>query len=588
MQGIRLMIRRPCGRIAGAFAIGAALLMPAAALAQAPGGGDKQPEAVQQNWGGIRTINVSDRELRKRAELLTSIMVRRLSDNSDVPWLTEHAKDLEPAFLFELARRVFPTDQAAAVEWFVRAMIRANYDVRRCIDPTARGKALADSPIAAQVGRYMRERRDVYAAAGKRALARPDLFDGTSSPWWICSQGLAATTSALKGERLREAEWLVPPAEWSAIQQSIKTAFAKMLEEVDKPLDDPIPLVTTGVVVETLPADHNYFDNYSWLDAERLIAPIRSTRTAMDSGRYTRLLLWQKGKNPTDVVPDLETGMWCAGGGVLVYEVARRVEDGQPPVTWVRFQSGPLEGPRNEFEMQLPTPRPPIPMAEPNSAIIGGGPTDSVNSQSPFDCRWEPNKRLGNSQIHIKRLLLRANDGFLVYVFRPNGGHLEYYTDDNSEPWSLPTATPWVQGARVHYYEFKSAYFIAPAPGDQQLLPEIRARGCLPVHWFWPAERRVEAECVRIDSVNDNVVRFLPSRYGMIRLVEERRTSIGRRPGGIYLNAIDGRVLKLLEDTVMDGNASPDGCKIAVRVAAKPWPQMKVLDLCASPAVAGQ
>jgi len=55
-----------------------------------------------------------------------------------VPWLTAHAGELQPAFTSELSRRLVESGrQEEGFEWFAVGMLRANYDARRCVDPTA-------------------------------------------------------------------------------------------------------------------------------------------------------------------------------------------------------------------------------------------------------------------------------------------------------------------------------------------------------------------------------------------------------------------------------------------------------------------
>lgn len=597
MQNIRLTSRRRSA-VAGAFAIGVTLVMSAASLAQTPTFGDvrPQPRLNFRGDGNTRIIDVVDESLRGLRERLEFVRARPLSDPAAVIWLTERSDTLEPVFLFELARRLILTDRTAALEWFTAALARASYDEKRCVDQTARGATIKASLLAPEVIRYALEHRDEAAAAGRKALARSDLFAGTTSPWWACAQGQAAASAGSRGAELKEFEWLRPAAEWPAIRIQVLAELAKYYEEIDKPHDDPIPLITAGVMIEALADEHDY-QEYAWIDAERLVLTVRGPmRSVVPQGRMLetkRLLWWRPGQSPSAFVPDIVTFLWCAAGGMVSYELERRIGDDGKPVAERRFHVGPPEGPFREIELRAniaaaklldpqgswASPFPPLPSS----------PVKNVDKrQSPFDCRWETSERLSKPQSGTNWLPLRPKDGVLEFVSRLNERYFNHYVDDTAEPWRLPIEWPWVQAPRVHYSEFKGAYFIPPAPSREQMSPEQKARGCLPAHWFWPAERRVEAECVPIDAVNDSLVRYQPSRIGMIRLVYERRTPIGRLPGGVYLNAADGRVLKLVEGTVMDASVSPDGCKIAVRLFAAPRPQMKVVDLCASPAVAGR
>lgn len=141
-----------------------------------------------------------------------------------VEWERANADRLSPGFLFDLSRRLLPTDPAEALEWYAVGMMRGIYDSSRCIDTTA-GRALRGlSRQAAVVAQYGRTHPQEFAAAGKRALARPDLFGHEVSADWVCAQGLSGMGGQSAGT--------TPPSTWPAEQKKIRDDFTRQFDDM--------------------------------------------------------------------------------------------------------------------------------------------------------------------------------------------------------------------------------------------------------------------------------------------------------------------------------------------------------------------
>ena len=131
-------------------------------------------------------------------------------------WIELHQLELTPAFLFKLSAWKLETDPKAALDWFVVAFLRGQYDGQRCEDKTAQQELmLVAGGVAGNVQAYARDRRNELGEAGLRVLNRPGLFAATVSPLWICIHGMSSYTS--KGRT-----GVVPNGEWPAIEQNIR------------------------------------------------------------------------------------------------------------------------------------------------------------------------------------------------------------------------------------------------------------------------------------------------------------------------------------------------------------------------------
>ncbi len=141
-----------------------------------------------------------------------------------VAWERANADRLSPGFLFDLSRRVLAIDPAEALEWYAVGMMRGIYDSARCVDTTA-GRALRGlSRQAAEVAKYGRTHPREFAAAGKRALARADLFEHKVPADWVCAQGLSGMGGQSAGT--------TPPATWPAEEKKIRDDFTRQFDDM--------------------------------------------------------------------------------------------------------------------------------------------------------------------------------------------------------------------------------------------------------------------------------------------------------------------------------------------------------------------
>jgi hypothetical protein len=193
-----------------------ALMLPDLTRAETQAGGR---EALEKLLSGEPEQNPPgpDREM----TLFSAIIARPPSDNDIiVPWLRRHLDHLHPEFTFELARRVFPDDRDAALEWFVMGEARFAYDLARCTDPPEG----SDAALAAierhfrPLPSYLRDHAKEHADALRRAAARRDLFAPETSP--ACS------------DDPEDADAVRPRDQWPPIEESLRAGMVKAAEEL--------------------------------------------------------------------------------------------------------------------------------------------------------------------------------------------------------------------------------------------------------------------------------------------------------------------------------------------------------------------
>lgn len=196
----------------------------------------------------LPTVLVVDADTTR--QIATYEIVSRLpvSDNDIViPWLKENASLLQPMFLYELARRMFAHDHAAALEWYIVAVSRARFDANRCADPAASNSVRLLTGRAEPIPSYLRDHPEELSSAVERALSRPDVFVDKISPMWICGRDLAVYGMRESAAATDPGSAVRPSTEWPAIRDHIRQ---KMASFAGRPNDSGVQrLVHKGSIV---------------------------------------------------------------------------------------------------------------------------------------------------------------------------------------------------------------------------------------------------------------------------------------------------------------------------------------------------
>lgn len=172
-------------------------------------------------WAAIDLPDPPPADWVKQAELFGRVAPSS-DDDAVIAWERTHQAALSSGYLFDLSRRLLARDPDQAMEWYVVAMVRGRYDAGRCIDDTA-GRAVSRlSGMAAEVLRYGETHRSAFAAAGQKALARPDLLAHTIHPDWVCAQALSGMGGRSAG--------ITPPKVWPALEDRLRRDWAKQFE----------------------------------------------------------------------------------------------------------------------------------------------------------------------------------------------------------------------------------------------------------------------------------------------------------------------------------------------------------------------
>lgn len=557
------------------------LCVASAGFAQTPDA--KQPGMAVQQQGAITNYLVVDPDLTRQTQVLTALRQAPASqDDMIIPWITNNARNLPPAFLYELSRRLWNRQRSQeAFEWYALGGLRARYDAARCIDKTA-PQGIAYLPaLASDVSTGIQQQRAEYGRAGLRALERTDLLSSTVSPWWICSHGIDAAIAASEKRQMDKARWLKPESEWDALRTAIVQQSKTYFEEQGKPQNDPIPLIPGHYKATTiLKANVNGF---AWLDAERLVIG-GYQRTINPPGQETVLKLWRSGE-PLKELARFQ-GAWCAGNGVISYRQKTEKLEQATRITFMTGQPEHLQPLVLDIQGNLRYPR----MAYDTSRMTGS--TTEPLRQSPFDCRWVRSETLSGKDKSSEWLPLQQNHGFLVFIDY-NGVPLEklmFVANPSAQAVALPVPAQSILMESVRYFPFKNAYFMSPLvsrSGNGAAIPACRA-----VWWLYPESGRVEEICVPTDSLDAHGYLYTPSKVGMLRSTTYRHTPHGELPGGIYLLTPDGQSEKIYEAPVQSISVSPDGCRVAISEypttlrAPDNEPPFSILELCSGHAAA--
>lgn len=556
-----------------AIILAVAGLTAVAAHAQTPAGDTKRPGYAIQQQGNLTNILVVDPDLQKQAALFQALRAQPAAEDSViVPWLIRHSAELTPVFTYELSRRLW--DQGRydeAFEWYATGAIRARYDAIRCVDATAPQGVMFLPQAAQNVALGIEGRRAEYGRAGLRALARPDLFTSTVSPWWICSHGIKAVRGALQGQALDQPDWLKPQSEWPELQAKLVAALTRNFEEQGKPQDDPVPL--SRKQYPTTEFNVGYLLNMIWLNDSQLVIGQPARGPAVPA----RLLLWQQGSTPYEIAQP--NGMWCVGGNRIAYTVRNdpsRAANQPRRLTMMIGALGSLAEESFEYTGELRYPK------LMHSGGISYALTRMPMRQSPYDCRWVRSERLSGPGGGGTWIPLLPGDGFLSFDDADGkpSDRLLYYRSETAAPEALPIPLQGLVPEAIRYFTYRGAYFISPIV--ERPRTEDAPPACRNVWWFKPGHG-TETLCIPTDELDRHGYTYAPTRIGILRVQGTRSTPHGAKPGGFYLTDAAGRTEKIYEGRIFMYAVSPGGCAIAFRTiptTLKSEPPVTVMTLC--------
>lgn len=515
---------------------------------------------------------VSQDELRRNNPFF-AIHDKPDSDNATlIPQLLAMADTATPPYLYELARRLWRTDKAAALAWYALGSTRAQYDVRRCADTSvAQSTFMALSAIAPDVTAGLEADRKAWGEAGLRALARPNLFIDEISPMWACQSGRLAINAAMQGKAMREEDWLRPRAEWAAMQKEIRQSQTRYFTEQDRPQNDPIAMTTTPVPRLNVPPSLS--GPFSWLDNQHLVA-VRINRDETGKIKDRQLVSVDLKGQLEDIAQANDS--WCAGSGVVSYVVStERLPDRVQRRTFATGRPGQWQTSINESTGA------PVSIGNVQSFSTSWSLPGSATHQSPFDCRLETDEALSGPHHAGQWIALLPGDGVIRFdTTQPE--HVVQWLSAKGKAINIPIDDSKVSLPSFRYLAWKQAYFVAET-WSRFTHKDKTPPSCIAGAYVYPKESRVEAACAPFDPDNtSNAVMVSPSRTGWLRFASARNTAQGLKTAGLYLIPPHGKAEKLLDTELNAWSLSPDGCRLAVmhKPPAANQSTLDILTLC--------
>lgn len=522
---------------------------------------------VKKTLPELKSILVVESEPRAQMERLKEIRKRPDSDGpAIVAWITGNRDRLPAPYLYERARRSFAGDPDAAMMWFALGTIRARYAAMRCIDRSARGSISFLTGLAVAVARRAAADRAAWGKAGLAALETKPLFPGAVSPAWLCLSGFRAAAQRRSGLTPKPEDFIAPVSEWPKLRADVRAEQTRYFTEQGKPQEDPVPPSARKYGVEDFAGGYEY-RKFAWLDAGRLLF---DREKAGERGNRA-LAVWtaKDGAKEVEKIGSAFDSQWCAGDGFVFRTLGRA--SGKDFKQTIRY--GRL-GATTDTTI---SPGAPVELARQSITNMKSYRAVSELQQSPFDCRLVERKGIDTGGTRNQWLPLRQGDGFLIFKEdKPNRdgtAKTKVVHMATRDPGSAKTLIEWpfIQKACVRYFAFKAAYFIQPCAlgrGSMRKYAAAQKLTCIPVWWFTPKDGAVTRACTPVDSVIDSPAVYEPSKAGLIRIVYQRNTYHGRKPGGIYLTGTDGKTVRIHTGAVESGAVSPDGCTLAFREVA--------------------
>jgi hypothetical protein len=196
---------------------------------------DKTPQLLTQQTGAERVVGGEGSFVATLSAVVELSQKPPSEDQAIIDRLTKERNQLPTPYLYELARRTLAHDKPRALYYFNLAELRLQYDARRCQDPSALSSIkLAQNALAPLMGGIIEYAQDQSkVATSLRSLrSRDEIFDGKTSPWWICSHTEQALQAATTGATLKSNEWLKPENEWWSIKQGVNDILDQNIARV--------------------------------------------------------------------------------------------------------------------------------------------------------------------------------------------------------------------------------------------------------------------------------------------------------------------------------------------------------------------
>jgi hypothetical protein len=216
------------------FLVAAVAALPLAAHAQAV-----RPQVEQHSAGAVTELHVGGPG--SWGEVTASLQ-KLLADRSraaGVPAPSAAERDaLPPPLLLERGYRVLKADRKQGHYLIALAKMRMRWDGLQCKDPTApQGMIVVQLMIhdaGVDPGSEPGDQADGVQMM-KKILDEGTVFTGTTSPWWLCSNGLDAIGAGVQGGKLDESVWRISPAERTAKRKELEDAYRTALAKMDAP-----------------------------------------------------------------------------------------------------------------------------------------------------------------------------------------------------------------------------------------------------------------------------------------------------------------------------------------------------------------
>ncbi|MBV1901054.1 MAG: hypothetical protein KUG56_05220, partial [Kordiimonadaceae bacterium] len=259
----------------------------------------------------LKTAPLDDENLRQRM----------INDYNEIP----------PLYLYYLAERTFPIDQAEAIEWYWLGYLRARMGAAFCADRTA-AQGIQFLPNAApSVIKHIRENPKEAGEIGLKTLAREDLRDSKASPWWICVHGAKANVNAMRAQlrnrmskeereqlgiseekpATSEDDWLVAEDKIPAIYQKILNGSKTLFERLMQPTEETVERLALSLQPKEILTDKDIKNVYWWRNDQLIMKEFVQAKPG-------NLLAWD-GAALRTMASDVSLSDICVSEGLISY-----------------------------------------------------------------------------------------------------------------------------------------------------------------------------------------------------------------------------------------------------------------------------